>query len=48
MTSVHLKPIDKLIETMNFRHDITQKDLKTHICKLYQHLIHIRAIQGQV
>lgn len=26
-----MKPIDKLLETLNFKQDITLKDLKTHI-----------------
>lgn len=39
MASVHIKPIDKLLETLNFKQDITQKDLKTHICKFYFILI---------
>jgi hypothetical protein len=33
MKQVHMKPIDKLIETLNFKQDVTLKELKTHICK---------------
>ena len=30
-----MKPIDKLLETLNFKQDITLKDLKTHICMFH-------------
>ena len=42
MTSVHIKPIDKLLETLNFKQEITQKDLKVHICKFW---LYINAIE---